>query len=89
YSSIKSINEVLENKMDFYGPHEVNNEKYIIFDEYKKSEISNYQSVWDYNNTEINKGVAENIKKIGFSLPFNDNITGRIIHYNEQRDLIV
>ncbi|UDF26495.1 hypothetical protein [Proteus terrae] len=89
YSSIKSINEVLENKMDFYGPHEVNNEKYIIFDEYKKSEISNYQSVWDYNNTEINKGIAENIKKIGFSLPFNDNITGRIIHYNEQRDLIV
>ncbi|MCT8230963.1 calcium-binding protein [Proteus terrae] len=89
YSSIKPINEVLENKMDFYGPHEVNNEKYIIFDEYKKSEISNYQSVWDYNNTEINKGIAENIKKIGFSLPFNDNITGRIIHYNEQRDLIV
>lgn len=89
YSSITSIKEVLDNKMDFYGSHEIDNEKYIIFDEYKKNEVSNYQSVWDYNNVEINKGVAENIKKIGFSLPFNDNITGRIIHYNEQRDLIV
>lgn len=63
YSDVRSINETLEKKMDFYGSHDVDNERYIIFDEYTKSEISNYRSVWDYNNIEINKGIAENIKK--------------------------
>lgn len=63
YSDVRSINEALEKKMDFYGSHDVDNERYIIFDEYTKSEISNYRSVWDYNNIEINKGIAENIKK--------------------------
>ncbi|MCV6070668.1 hypothetical protein OFP26_34370, partial [Escherichia coli] len=71
------MNEVLEKKMDFYGSDDVDDQRYIIFDEYTKSEISNYRSVWDCNNIEINKGIAENIKKIGFSLPFKDNITGR------------
>lgn len=89
YSSVISINEVLEKKMDFYGSHEIDNEKYIIFDEYTKGETSNYQSIWDGNNIETNKGIAENIKKIGFSLPFKDNITGRVVHYSEQRDLII
>ncbi|WP_368868884.1 hypothetical protein, partial [Proteus penneri] len=89
YSDVRSINEALEKKMDFYGSHDVDNERYIIFDEYTKSEISNYRSVWDYNNIEINKGIAENIKKIGFALPFKDNITGRVVHYSEQGDLIL
>ncbi|MGO2679777.1 MAG: calcium-binding protein [Proteus vulgaris] len=89
HSSISSINEVLASKMDFYGSHEVDNKKYIIFDEYKRRETSNYRSAWDYNNIEINKGVAENIKKIGFALPFNDNIVGRVIHYSEQVGLVV
>ncbi len=89
YSDVRSINEALEKKMDFYGSHDVDNERYIIFDEYTKSEISNYRSVWDYNNIEINKGIAENIKKIGFALPFKDNITGRVVHYSERGDLIL
>ncbi|MDL5168322.1 RTX toxin [Proteus faecis] len=89
YSNVRSMNEVLEKKMDFYGSDDVDDQRYIIFDEYTKSEISNYRSVWDCNNIEINKGIAENIKKIGFSLPFKDNITGRIVHYSKQGDLIL
>lgn len=89
YSSIASINEVLEKKMDFYGSHEIDNKKYIIFDEYKKSNSINYKSVWDDSDINTNKGIAEQIKKIGFSLPFKENVTGRVVHYSEQRDLIL
>ena len=89
YSSVGAINKILASKMDFYGSHDIDNEKYIIFDEYINNKESNYRKVWDYNDIEINKGLADNIKKIGFALPFDENITGRILHYNEHRDLIV
>lgn len=87
YPSITSINEVLEQKMDFYGSHEIDNKKYIIFDEYKKSNSINYKSVWDDSDVNTNQGIAENIKKMGFLLPFKDNVVGRVIYYSEQRDL--
>lgn len=89
FSDSLSIKEALENKMDFYGAHEAEDKKYIIFDEYKKTNSFNYQSVWNNSDIITNKGIAENIKKIGFALPFKENITGRIIHYSEQRDLIL
>ncbi len=89
FSDPSSIKEILGNKMDLYGAHEVEGKKYIIFDEYKKTNSINYKSVWDSSDVNINKGIAENIKKIGFSLPFKENIIGRIIHYSEKRDLVL
>ncbi|MBU0049536.1 RTX toxin, partial [Klebsiella pneumoniae] len=89
FSEPLSIKEVLASKMDFYGAHEIEGKKYIIFDEYKKTDSLNYRSVWNNNDVDTNKGIAESIKKIGFSLPFSEGVTGRIIHYSEQRDLIL
>ncbi len=89
FSEPSSIKKVLENKMDLYGASKIDSNEYIIFDEYKKTNSINYKSAWDSNDVNINKGIAENIKKIGFSLPFKENVTGRVIHYSEQRDLIL
>lgn len=91
FSDPLSIKKTLGNKMELYGAHKIEGNEYIVFDEYKKTNSINYKSVWDNSDSDINtnKGIAENIKKIGFSLSFKENITGRIIHYSEQRDLIL
>ncbi|MBI6542007.1 RTX toxin [Proteus vulgaris] len=89
FSDPLAIKEVLASKMDFYGAHEIEGKKYITFDEYKKTDSLNYRSVWNNDDVDINKGIAESIKKIGFSLPFSEGVTGRVIHYSEQRDLIL
>lgn len=89
FSDPLSIKEVLASKMDFYGAHEIEGKKYITFDEYKKTDSLNYRSVWNNDDVDTNKGIAESIKKIGFSLPFSEGVTGRIIYYSEQRDLIL
>lgn len=88
-SELSFIKEVLENKMKLYGAHKMEGNEYIIFDEYKKSNSTNYKSIWNSNDTYVDKEIAEHIKKFGFFLPFKENITGRIVHYSEQRDLIL
>lgn len=88
-SDINSIKDMLSTKIDFYGAHEIDGKQYILFDEYKKSKIVNHQSVWNKNDVENNKGIAENLKKIGYILPFKEEIFGRVIHYSEQRELIL
>ncbi|QEZ91132.1 RTX toxin [Proteus sp. CD3] len=89
FSDHSSIKKALNNNMELYGSHNIDSNEYIIFDEYKKTNSINYKSVWDESDINKNKGIAETIKKIGFSLSFKENVTGRVIHYSEQQDLIL
>ena len=75
--------------MGSYTLNKADGKEYFIIDEYKRNPATKYRSLWDQNEIELHKGIAENIKKIGFSLPFKDGVVGRVIHYSEQRDLIL
>ncbi len=89
FSSLESIKEALINKMVCYPPNRKDGREYLIFDEYKKTKSTKYYSSWERGEIETNKAIAENIKKVGFSLPFKDGVVGRVIHYSEQRELIL
>lgn len=89
FSNIESIKDALISKMDSYTPNKEDGKEYIIIDEYRKNPTTKYRSLWNQNEIELQKGIAENIKKIGFSLPFKDGVVGRVIHYSEQRELIL
>ncbi|EOG1985030.1 TPA: calcium-binding protein [Proteus mirabilis] len=89
FSSLGSIKEALINKMTCYKPNRKDGREYLIFDEYKKNKSTKYHSLWEKSEIETNKAIAENIKKVGFSLPFKDGVVGRVIHYSEQRELIL
>ena len=89
FSSLESIKEALINKMVCYPPNRKDGREYLIFDEYKKTKSTKYYSSWERGEIETNKAIAENIKKVGFSLPFKDGVVGRVIHYSEQSELIL
>ncbi|WP_109406121.1 RTX toxin [Proteus hauseri] len=89
YNDVKILMDILYYHLDFYGGHEIDNGNYFIFNEFKESEIKTHKSLWNSNPIDTNKNIAENIKKAGFSLHFNENIIGRVVHYSEKGDLIV
>ncbi|HEJ9687462.1 TPA: RTX toxin [Proteus mirabilis] len=89
FSNIESIKDALIKTMGSYTLNKADGKEYFIIDEYKKNPTTKYRSLWDQSEIELHKGIAENIKKIGFSLPFKDGVVGRVIHYSEQRELIL
>ncbi|MEQ4922653.1 calcium-binding protein [Proteus hauseri] len=89
FNNIEPFKKSIKHKIDLYGGDKDKREKYIIFDEYKESEVKNYRHAREYSTIENNKGIADSIKKLGFGLPFKEGVIGRVIHYSEQKDLIV
>lgn len=89
YDDIKSLIDDLYYKIEHYGGREIDNNNYFIFNDFKESKVNKQKNHWEDNPIDINKNIAENIKKTGFSLLFDESVTGRVIHYNEKGDLIV
>ncbi|QHZ88124.1 hypothetical protein [Proteus mirabilis] len=67
----------------------------FYFDEFIEVKSENYKPLFsndkssENRKTFINKGIAENLKTVDFSLELAKNVTARVIHYDERGILIV
>ncbi|WP_255262618.1 hypothetical protein [Proteus mirabilis] len=66
FSNIESIKDALIKTMGSYTLNKADGKEYFIIDEYKRNPTTKYRSLWDQNEIELHKGIAENIKKLVF-----------------------
>lgn len=71
-----------------YKPIIRKGKKYIGIVECEENSNPFYQTKWSESLAEKNKNLVENLKKIGFSLEFKDNIKGKVIELIDENTLI-
>ncbi|WP_157091956.1 hypothetical protein, partial [Proteus myxofaciens] len=95
YDNIEDLKKIIKEKQKIYGLNKHGNELKYGYDEFLEVESQNYKSLFsnkiEKKDSRVfrNKNLADNLKSIDFSLEFSKEVTGRIMHYDEDGILIV
>ncbi len=95
FDNIEDLKNIIREKQKTYGLTKIENESLFYFDEFIEVKSENYKPLFsndkssENRKTFINKGIAENLKTVDFSLELAKNVTARVIHYDERGILIV
>ncbi|WP_419724367.1 hypothetical protein, partial [Proteus mirabilis] len=90
FDNIEDLKNIIREKQKTYGLTKIENESLFYFDEFIEVKSENYKPLFsndkssENRKTFINKGIAENLKTVDFSLELAKNVTARVIHYDER-----
>ncbi len=95
FDNIEDLKNIIREKQKHYGLYEQKGTLCYGFDEFTEVNSENYKPLFSNQKSskarEIfrNKGIAEKLKTVDFSLEFTKDVTGRVMHYDEKGILIV
>lgn len=95
FDNIEDLKNIIREKQKHYGLYEQKGTLCYGFDEFTEVNSENYKPLFSNQKSskarEIfrNKGIAEKLKTVDFSLEFSKDVTGRVMHYDEKGILIV
>ncbi|HGN0025588.1 TPA: anthrax toxin-like adenylyl cyclase domain-containing protein [Proteus mirabilis] len=93
--NIEDLKNIIREKKNHYGLYEQKGTLCYGFDEFTEVNSESYKPLFSNQKSskarEIfrNKGIAEKLKTVDFSLEFSKDVTGRVMHYDEKGILIV
>ncbi|WP_163907569.1 hypothetical protein, partial [Proteus mirabilis] len=84
FDNIEDLKNIIREKQKTYGLTKIENEPLFYFDEFIEVKSENYKPLFsndkssENRKTFINKGIAENLKTVDFSLELAKNVTARV-----------